>query len=158
DFDVGFGWRREAEFDSAIAVVGSYFAGGVFNGHGIAVGTQSDVAWRIDDFKIAGAGFHVAGKRRKRKIGALGNEAEAFGDFVGADGSVEFAVEREAARGGGDVDLSTLTGNSYIAFGVADFDVAFVHFDVDVAGGVADFDITAGARYGNGRGHVGDGD
>ncbi len=106
DVDVRFGRGREAELDVAIAVVDFYFAGGIFDGYGIAVGAESDVSRGVDDFEIAGAGFHVAGERSEREIGALRDEAEAFGDFVGADGAVEFAVESEAAGGGGDVDLA----------------------------------------------------
>ena len=98
DVDVRFGRRREAECDVAIAIVDFYFAGGVFDGYGVAVGAQGDVSGGVDDFEIAGAGFHVTGERGKREIGTLGNEAEALSNFVGADGAVEFAVECETAR------------------------------------------------------------
>jgi hypothetical protein len=93
DIDVFLGRGREAQLDVAIAVVDLYFAGGVLDGHGIAVGAQCDVSRRIDNLEIAGSCFHVAGERSKREIGALRDEAKAFGDFVGADRAVEFAVE-----------------------------------------------------------------
>ena len=158
DVDVGLRRGREAEFDVAIAVVDFYLAGGIFDGYGIAVGAQRDVSRRVDDFEIAGAGFHVAGERGEREIGALRDEAETFGDFFSADGAVEFAVESEAAGGGRDVNFRAFAGNLDVTFGVGDFDVAFVHFDVDVAGGVADFDVAVRAGDGDGRGHVGNSD
>src|ERR1700688_4896530 len=78
DFDVGFGRGREAECDVAIAVVDFYFAGGIFDGYGIAVRAQGDVSGGIDDLEIAGAGFHVASERGESEIGAMRDEAEAF--------------------------------------------------------------------------------
>src|SRR5580704_17576167 len=158
DFDVGFRRGREAECDVAVAVVDFYLAGGIFYGHRIAIGAESDVSRRIHDFEIAGAGFHVAGEGSKSEIGALGNEAEAFGNFVGADGAVKFAVECETAGGRGNVDLPALSRNFYVAFSVCDFHVAFVHFDGDIAGGVANFDVATGAGDGNRGRHIGDGD
>src|SRR5580704_487796 len=157
DFDVGFGRGGEAKFDIAIAVVDFYLAGGIFDGHRIAVGAQRDVSRGIDDFEIAGAGLHVAGEGSKCEIGALRDEAQAFGDFVGTNGPVEFTIESEAASGRSDVDLATFAGDFDVAFGVGDFDVALVHFDGHVAGSVADFHVAAGARYGERRSHIGDG-
>ena len=152
--DVFLGRGREAHLNVAVAIINLYFAGGILDGHGIPVGAQGDVSRRIDNLQIARAGFHVAGERSQREIRALRDEAKAFGDFVGADGAVKFAVKCEAPRGRRDVNLAALSRDLDIALCVGNFDVTFMHFNGDVAAGVADLDVAACAGDRDRRGHV----
>src|SRR6266700_3251232 len=154
-----FFWRSgEAHVDAAVAVVDFHFAARIFDGDVIRIGAQRKISRRIRDFEIAGAGFHVAGKLSERQVRSLRDEADAFGDFIGADRSVEFTVDRKPAAGSGNVHFAAVAGKLDVAVGVRNFDVAFARVDGDVSGGAANFNVADPAAYVDGLGHVDDGD
>ena len=97
NLDGFLGRKRKAHFDVAVAIVQFHFAAGIFDGNVVGIRAQVEIAGRVGDFDVSGASFHVAGELREREIGTLGDEAHAFGNFVGADGTKEFSVNGQPA-------------------------------------------------------------
>src|SRR5712692_9673780 len=158
NLDVFLGWKREAHFDVAVAVVHFHFSAGVFDGDVVGIGAQSEIAGSVGDFQIPRAGFHVAGELSQGQIRALGDEAHALGNFVGADGTVEFAVDGETTVGAGDIHFAAAARDFDVALRVGDFDVPFARINGDVPSSITNFDVSLRNLNDDGLGHVRNGD
>src|ERR1700675_710479 len=158
DIDFVFGRGREAQLDGAIAIIDFCFAADIFQVDVVTIGAQLQISRRIGNFQIAGTQFQVPAELAEGQVAALRNVTDAFGNFVGTYGTVEFAIHGKAAGCAGDVDFATFAGKLDIALGVGNFYVAVTHVDGDVADSVADVHITIMIVDDHRAGDIGDHD
>src|SRR5258708_5301644 len=152
-------WRiGKAQVNGAIGIVQHDFAGNVVQRNGIVFGARSQISRRVGNFQIAGGFFKVAAKLAKCQIAALGDEAHAFGNLIGANGAVKFAIDGEASGSINHFNFPTVAGDFHVALGIGNFHVSFLDGDVHIAGNVVDFDVAILGGSGNVGFHVGDGD
>src|SRR5205085_10582564 len=155
--DVFFWGKGKTHFDVAVAIVHFHSAAGILDGNVVGIRAQREISGRVSDLEVPGAGFHMPGELREREVGALGNKAHALGDFVGANGSVEFSVDGEPAGRRGNIDFAAMPGNADVALGIRNFDVALACIHGDVAGRVVHVDVASRSVDDHGLVHVGHG-